>query len=175
MSTAEQKCKARNAERRKIAGTTAEPSTREILASIKDSADRIELAVIENAKLNARIHTGRINRDDAPHDPDAGAYPMPRIMEVPQDSKNKGSGQSAPVSVLIDDVHSRTSGLHSRLEFLRDSLVHGIHPDSPRPTEAIAAGQPSQGPSKDALNWAFSNLAASEALVEEIQRYLLNN
>lgn len=114
-----------------------------------------------------------VHRNDAP---DAG-YSIPRITEVPQGVLgNKASSQSSPVSVLIDDVHSRTSALRGRLESLRDSLVHGIHPDQPRPSESIVqANLASQGPSKDALNWSFSNLAASEALVEEIQHYLLNN
>lgn len=107
-----------------------------------------------------------VHRNDAP---DAG-YPIPRISEVP----SKPSGQSAPVSVLIDDVHSRSSELRSRLESLRDSLVHGIHPDAPQGSSSPKGDMPSQGPSKDALNYSFGNLVAAESVVEEIERYLLN-
>lgn len=103
-----------------------------------------------------------------------GGYPIPRITEAPAPKGCNALNASVPVSVLIDDVHSRSSAHRARLEALRDSLVHGIHPDQPRPGGVVQADTPSQGPSKDALNWSFSNLAASEALVEEIERYLLN-
>lgn len=161
----------------KAAQTRKRNAFRDTPAVPRDKSKTLILTADEFlARLEKIISEDHGGQDARAYSSDAGAYPVPRITEAAPQKGNLASGQSAPVSVLIDDVHIRTSGLRSKLEALRDSLVHGIHPDAPREKgPGVQGAQPSQGPQKDALNWAFSNLAASEDLVEEIARYLLNN
>lgn len=147
--------------------TPMNASLEKVFIVFTEGLSRLERAVLQSIGV----------RDDVRnYNPDAAPFPGLRITEAPNPpNSNKALSDSAPVSVLIDDVYSRSSAHRARLEALRDSLVHGIHPDAPREKEnAGIANVASQGPSKDALNWSFSNLAASEALVEEIERYLLN-
>jgi len=160
----------RNAASGQQAATAPMPVNLEkVFIAFTDGLHRLEKAILHSG------YGSYPERDDAPN-PAALGYAVPRITEVQPPNSNKASGQSAPVSVLIEDVHSRTAALRTCIEALRDSLVHGIYLDQPRATEASGLNNAaSQGPSKDALNWAFSNLSASEALVEEIQRYLFNS
>lgn len=79
-----------------------------------------------------------------------------------------------PVSVLVDDVHSRSSSLRFKAESLRDAIVNGVNTNDGCQVMAQSASAPSQGPTKDALNFAFSNMCAVEYCLDEIDRYLLN-
>lgn len=145
-----------------------------LVAEPAASTDKFTAALLTVGAALMRIEKHLPERDEqSAYEPDGAAFPGNRIREVPP--TKSASANSTPVSVLIDDVHSRTSGLRGRLESMRDALMHGISPEAPRLGGApMEASTPSQGPAKDALNWSFSNLAASEALVEEIERYLLN-
>lgn len=169
--------KAAETRKRNAAEAGNQQAARSAPAPMNASLEKVFIVFTEGlSRLERAVLQSIGDRDDAPN-PAALGYAIPRITEVPQGSAlgNKASSDSAPVSVMIDDVHGRSCGLRSRLETLRDALVHGAPPDAPREKgNVVDAARASQGPSKDALNWSFSNLAASEALVEEIERYLLN-
>lgn len=101
--------------------------------------------------------------------------PAPRITEVPMPSKMGVQSDAAPLSVMLDDAHSRSSFVRRRAESLRDSIVHGIHPDAPQKDCTVnGAATPSMGPAKDAANWIHNNLAATEDALVQITNYLLN-
>lgn len=93
-------------------------------------------------------------------------------LSPPKSQVNSAAPPS--VSVLIDDVHSRSSSLRFKAESLRDAIVNGINTTDGCQVMAQSASAPSQGPTKDALNFAFSNMCAVEYCLDEIDRYLLN-
>lgn len=128
----------------------------QFIAGIKKFTEGFEaLSRIENLLFEGK-------KDRAPE------YPLS------DDKLSKAKSEATPpVSVLVDDVHSRSSSLRFRAESLRDAIINGVSikdgEQVMRATESFA----SQGPTKDGLNFAFSNMCAVEDCLNEIERYLV--
>lgn len=133
----------------------------QFMAAIKKFTEGFEAL----SRIESLLSEG--NKDRAPESPLRDEKFSTAIADVKLAS-------TPPVSVLVDDVHSRSSSLRFRAESLRDAIINGVSikdgEQVMRATESFA----SQGPTKDGLNFAFSNMCAVEDCLNEIDRYLLN-